>query len=103
MVSKQPRKKRKFMYNAPLHVARRFVSSHVSKELRGKLKKRSVVLRKGFTVKVLRGFKKGVSAKVVKVSLRERKVFLEGVVKKKSNGKEVLIPFDSSNLMVIST
>ena len=102
MVSKQPRKKRKFMYNAPLHLARGFVSAHLSKELREKMKKRSVVLKKGFMVKILRGAKKGASAKVVKVNLSKRKVFLEGIIKKKNSGKEVLLPFDSSNLMVIS-
>jgi large subunit ribosomal protein L24 len=101
--SKQPRKKRKFAYTAPLHLARGFVSAHLSKELREKLKKRSVVLKKGFTVKISRGSKKGVSAKVVKVDLGARRIFLEGMIKKKQGGKEVLIPFDSSNLIVVST
>lgn len=101
--SKQPRKKRKFLYKAPLHIARKFVSAHVSKELKEKLKKRSLVLKKGFTVKVSRGSKKGLSAKIVNVNLRKKKVFLEGVVKKKQGGKEALIPFDSSNLIIVST
>jgi large subunit ribosomal protein L24 len=101
--SKQPRKKRKFFYKAPLHIARKFVSAHVSKELREKLKKRSLVLKKGFVVKISRGTRKGLSAKVVKVDLGRKRIFIEGVVKKKQGGKEVLIPFDSSNLIIVST
>ena len=53
--SSSPRKKRKYQAQAPLHIKRLFLSAHLVKALREKYKIRSVVLRKGDTVKVMRG------------------------------------------------
>ena len=51
--SKQPRKQRKYLANAPLHLKKKFVSANLSKELRKKHEKRSLPLRKGDTVKAI--------------------------------------------------
>ncbi|MEM3690839.1 MAG: 50S ribosomal protein L24, partial [Candidatus Micrarchaeia archaeon] len=57
--SVQPRKQRKYVKNAPLHIKRRMISAHLSKELREKYGRRNVQLRKGDRVKVLRGSMRG--------------------------------------------
>lgn len=102
--SSKPSKRRKAFYSRALHYLGKEMSAHLSKELRKKLNRRSLKLRKGDTVKVMRGDKKyvGKQAKVVEVNRVKKQVFLENVVRKKANGTEVLVPFRPSNLMIVS-
>ena len=100
--SKQPRKQRKYRYNASLHIRRKMVSSVLSKELRKRAGKRSMPVRKGDTVQVMRGDFKGVTGKVEKVSLKKLKIYIDAVKAKKTNGQEVMRPVDPSNVMIIS-
>jgi large subunit ribosomal protein L24 len=99
--SKKPRKQRKFLYNAPLHLRRKMISSHLSKELRQQYKKRSLSLRKGDEVKVMRGEFKGVLGKVVRIDTKKYKVYVDTVKKKRSIGTEYLVPLSPSNLMIV--
>jgi large subunit ribosomal protein L24 len=99
--SKQPRKQRKWRANAPLHVRGKLVSAHLSKDLRTEWKRRSVPLRKGDEVKVVRGeFAKKVG-KVARVDLKKLKIFIEGVKRKKVSGQEVDVAIEPSNVMAI--
>lgn len=99
----QPRKQRKFRYNAPLHLRKKMVGVHVSKELRAKLgtKRRSVPIHKGDKVKVMRGDKKGHTGKVTEVDLNDLKVYIEGATARNAKGVEKLIAFDPSNLLLL--
>lgn len=98
--SKKPRKQRKFLYNAPLHIRRKMISAHLSKELREKYKRRSIPLRKGDEVKVMRGEFKGTIGKIVRIDTKEYKVYIDTVKKKKSIGTEYLVPIHPSNLLI---
>lgn len=98
--SRQPRKQRKYRYNAPLHVRQKFVSAHLSEVLRGRFGKRSLPLRKGDEVKVMRGSDKGFKGKIERIDLKEGKVYIEGLNVKKVDGSEVLKPKDPSNLLI---
>ncbi|MBI5229157.1 50S ribosomal protein L24 [Candidatus Micrarchaeota archaeon] len=100
-ISRQPRKKRKELFNAPLHAKAKLVRAHLSKELREKLKRRSERLKKGDKVKIIRGRFKGRSGKVVKVSLSRGKIFVEGIVQKKQSGKEESHPINASNVVIL--
>ncbi|MEM4366629.1 MAG: 50S ribosomal protein L24 [Candidatus Anstonellales archaeon] len=77
-------------------------SSHISKALRKKLgaRKRSISVRKGDRVKVMRGEYKGKEGTVAKVNSKAGKVYIEGITVKNARGKEVLVPFDASNLLL---
>jgi large subunit ribosomal protein L24 len=98
--SKKARKQRKFLYNAPLHIRRKMISAHLSKELREKYKRRSFPLRKGDEVKVMRGEFKGTIGKIVRVDTKKYKVYVDTVKKKRSVGTEYLVPVSPSNLMI---
>ena len=100
--SKKPRKQRKFLFTAPLHLRRKFLSSHFSKELREKYKTRSLPVRKGDEVEVMRGKLKGRKGKISRVNLKKYKVYIEGVTRKKTTGIDVQIPFHSSNLKILA-
>jgi large subunit ribosomal protein L24 len=98
--SVQPKKQRKYIYNAPLHVVRNFFSVLLSKDLRTKYGKRNLVVRKGDRIKVLRGQFRGKSGKVLNVSYVRRKLVLEGVDTIKKDGSKIPYPVHPSNLMI---
>lgn len=98
--SKQPRKQRKYVYNAPLHIKHKLLSAHLSKTLREKLKKRSIPVRKGDKVKVSRGQFRGKEGKISKVMLRKSKVYIDGVEIIKKDGTKVFYPLHPSNLII---
>ena len=98
--TKQPRKQRKRLYNLPLHKRRKQLSARLSDELRKTVKKRNVPIVKGDKVKVMRGKYYGKEGKVVMVDLRYFKIGVEGIMVKKPNGKEKVIPIHPSNVMI---
>ena len=100
-MSKQPRKQRRRLFKAPLHVRQKLVAAHLSKELREELGTRSLPVRKGDTVKVMRGKFRGKQGKVVRVDLRRVRVYVEGLTVKKADGREVLVPIHPSNLLIV--
>src|SRR3989339_2199364 len=89
--STKPGKQRKYRFNAPLHIRQKFVSAHLSKDLRQKLKKRNVDLRKGDKVKVMRGQFKKHEGKVDRVDLKKIKVFVNGIETTKRDGTKKLL------------
>jgi len=99
----KPDTERKKRYSAKLHEKKDYLNVHVSKELKGKMKvkKRSILVNKGDTVKVMRGKYKGKTAKVGRVSHLKIKVYLEGLTVKNAKGDEKLIAFQPSNLMIM--
>ena len=100
--STKPGKQRKYRANAPLHIKRKMLSSTLSKELRKQYKKRSLPLKKGDTVTIMRGAKKGHKGKVSLTDVRIMKIKIEGVETKKANGESVQIFIDPSNVMITS-
>ena len=98
--SKQPRKQRKYVAKAPLHLKGKLLSTHLSKELRTKHKKRNVTLKKGDTVKIMRGKFKGKSGKVTEIKTKLLKVYVDGIMNKKADGSKVKIALRASNLMI---
>ncbi len=97
----KPQKQRKGLYSAPLNVKRDQISSTLSKDLRKEYKTRSVTLRKGDQVEVMRGSNKGKKGLVSNVDLDSMKVNVEGINVKKKDGTEVSVDFNASNLRVI--
>jgi len=97
--SKQPRKQRKYRANAPLHIRHKMLSANSSKELRKKYKK-SIPLKKGDSVKILRGSFKGKIGKIDFVNLKKLKVKIEGIYRTKKDGTKINILVDPSNLQI---
>jgi large subunit ribosomal protein L24 len=100
--SKKPRKQRKFLYKAPLHLRRKMISAHLSKELREKYKTRSLPLRKGDEVEIMRGEFKKKRGKVSRIDTKKYKVYIEGITRKRTDGTERQVPIHPSNLRIIN-
>ncbi|MCD6156811.1 MAG: 50S ribosomal protein L24 [Euryarchaeota archaeon] len=99
--SKQPRKQRKVLYIAPKHVRYKMMSVHLSKELREKYGVRTLPVRKGDVVRVMRGNYRGHEGKVVEVDRKRYYIYIEGVKIKKADGTEVLRPIHPSKVMIV--
>src|SRR3989344_6136185 len=98
--SKQPRKQRKYRANAPIHLKHKMMSSHLSKELMKKYSIRNTTLRKGDTVKVVRGQFKSKTGKVEKIIMKFLKVNISGVERIKRDGSKSPYPVDPSNVII---
>ncbi len=101
MTSKQPRKKRKFLYTAPLHLAKKFLNAHLSRELRSQLKKRAMRVRKGDTVKVMQGKFKNLTGKVTQVNVHRGTLNIDSAIIKKIGGKEIQVDIQASNVLLM--
>ena len=100
-MSKQPRKQRKALYNAPAHTRGKHLSATLSKDLRANLGRRSLPLRSGDKVRVLRGDFKGHEGEVLSVDYGSYKVTVEEVTLSKPDGTATFLPVDPSNLVII--
>lgn len=76
------------------------MSSHLSKELRGKHTVRSLPIRKGDEVTILRGEHKGTSGKVITVYRKRWYINIERVTRDKNNGQSVPVPIHPSNVQI---
>ncbi len=98
--SKKARKQRKYIRNAPLHIRNKFVVSHLSGDLRKKYSKRSMRVRKGDKVKVMKGNFNGKIGSVEMVDTKKMKVYITGLEIVKKDGSKALFPIHPSNLLI---
>lgn len=99
-MSTQPRKERRTLYNLPAHLNRARIASHLDGPLMDKYGTRATTLRKGDTVRVLRGEYAGTTGKVIDVNTRTRKVTVDGVTITKADSTQKPRPLDPSNLLI---
>ena len=98
--SKLPKKQRKYIAKAPLHIKQKMVGANLSRELRKEIGLRTIPVKKGDTVKILRGQYKGKTGKVEKVNLTKQRVFVAGAEFVKKNGSKSMYPLTSSSLQI---
>ncbi|MBU1159077.1 MAG: 50S ribosomal protein L24 [Candidatus Thermoplasmatota archaeon] len=95
-------KQRKARANAPLHKKRRMVAAHLSSTLMSEYNVRSLTVKRGDTVKVVRGPEgvKGVESKVASVDLNECKIIIENITIAKADGTQKPRAIDPSNVLI---
>ena len=98
--SKQPRKQRKYRANAPLHIRHKLMSVNLSKSLREKYGKRNFPIKKGDSVKIMRGEFKKKTGKIDSVNLKKLRVMVEGIFRTKKDGVKVSVYFNPSSLQI---
>lgn len=100
--SRQVRKQRKYRHNAPLHLRHKFLSAHLSAELRKEYGKRSTPVRKGDEVLIMRGSFKGKKGKILGVDLTRSRVSVENMNRQKRDGTKVNVYFNPSGLKILT-
>jgi large subunit ribosomal protein L24 len=99
--SKQPRKQRKFIAKAPLHIKRKMLSIRLSKDLIKKHEQKNIVARKGDIVKIMKGNFKKKQGKITEIKLKTSKIYVEGIQVKKMDGSKANVPLKAPNLQII--
>jgi large subunit ribosomal protein L24 len=87
---------------APLHMRERLLRTNISAELSQRYETNSLPVKIGDRVKIMKGDHKGKMSKVSRVDHKLLKVYLEDIKVKRADGREVAIPFQASNLQIIS-
>ena len=100
MRTTQPRKQRKLLYQAPSHVRHKSLSSPLSPSLKASHKVNSIPVRRGDTVRVIRGDRKGTEGKVTRVDQKTYRIFIEGITREKVDGTATPIPIHPSKVMI---
>lgn len=100
--SKNPSKQRKYRRNAPLHVKDKLVSANLDSELREELGTRSIKIRTGDRVKVVRGDDNGASGIVNIIDRENTRVYIDGLDVERQDGSTSPKPFRPSNLQVVA-
>ena len=99
-VSSSRRVSRRNHFSAPSSERRKIMSSSLSKPNRAKFNVRSLPIRKGDEVLIVRGSLKGREGKVKTVYRRRYVIYIEKVTRDKPNGNTVPIPIHPSNVVI---
>lgn len=98
--SKQPRKQRKYLHNLPLHLRQKLMSATLDKDLRKKYGIRTIELRKGDEVIIMRGKFAKKSGKIVEVNTKKSRVAVENIQNTKRDGNKVHVWIHSSKVKI---
>jgi len=98
--SVQARKQRKYRHNAPLHTQSKFLHANLSKDLQKKHSRRSLRVRKGDEVQVMRGSFKGDNGVVEQVDTQNERLIIRGVASVKLDGSRKSYPIKVSNVRI---
>ena len=99
--SVQPRKQRKYVFKAPLHIKGKMLSAKLSSELRKKHSTRSMRVRKDDKVKILRGQFKGIIGTVDEVKIKAARIYVQKAEIVKKDGSKAKYPIHPSNVEII--
>lgn len=98
----QPRKQRRWLYkDSKLHEKHKLLYATLSDKLREKYGRRSVRVKKGDKVRIMRGDFVGHEGKVIEVDMKRCRIKVDGATVTKSDGTEVAVPIHPSNVMII--
>ena len=91
-VASKRRAQRKLQLLAPSSIKRKLMNCHLAKSLRDQYKIRSLPVKRGDDVKILKGKAKGKTAKVVQVYRRRNVIYVDKVNREKQNGQSIFLP-----------
>ena len=97
---KDPRKQRKRLYNAPAHLRHKLMAAPLAPELISSKGAKALPVRKGDTVRIVRGDHIGFEGKVSRVDLKRYRVFLEGLTREKVDGTSIFVSVHPSKVMI---
>jgi len=89
------------IYGAPTHRRSRSVGANLSPDLRTQYGVRSIRVKEGDSVKVMRGEYKGIEGKVNKVHTDSGRLAIEGIQREKVRGGNVPVLVHASKVMVV--
>ena len=99
--SKSPRKQRRRVQNAAMHERKNMLKCRLDEFLQEEYGLRSLVVKKGDLVRIMRGQFRDTEGKVTEVSYKKGVVYLDNATITKADGKESSVPIHPSNLLLV--
>jgi large subunit ribosomal protein L24 len=100
MQLKNPGKQRKKLFNAPAHIRHKQMAAPLSRELSASKGAKTLPVRKGDTVRIMRGDNKGFEGKVSRVDLKKYRLYMEGLTREKVDGTNIFLPIHPSKVEI---
>ncbi len=100
MKTTKPTKQRKRLYQAPVTERYRRFSAPLASKLKESHGTSSVPVRKGDTVMIMRGDRKGFEGKVTQINRKNYRIFVEGANREKVDGTSISVPIHPSKVMI---
>jgi large subunit ribosomal protein L24 len=100
MQLKNPGKQRKNHFNAPAHIRHKQMAAPLSRELSASKGAKTLPVRKGDTVRIMRGDNKGFEGKVSRVDLKQYRLYMEGLTREKVDGTNIFLPIHPSKVEI---
>lgn len=97
---KNPGKQRKRLFNAPAHIRHKLMAAPLSSELAVSKGAKTLPVKKGDTVRILRGDNKGFEGKVSRVDLKAYRIYLEGLTREKVDGTNIFLAVHPSKVQI---
>ncbi|BCU70648.1 50S ribosomal protein L24 [Stygiolobus caldivivus] len=100
MVSSRPSKQRQMLREAPKHLRHKMLTAKLAEDLAKQYGIKRLSIRKGDTVKVLRGEHLGYEGKVADVNTKTGRIAIEGLTRKKADGTPVFVWVHASKVII---
>ena len=82
------------------HIARKRLSAPLAPPLRAQYGVRSIPVREGDTVMVIKGDRKMSEGRVLRVDTKRGRIYVEGITRQRLDGRTVQIPISPANVMI---
>ena len=96
----KPTKQRKMLYQAPNHIRYKLFAAPLSPELRASHGVKTIPVRSGDSVRIMRGDRKGFEGKITRVDRRKYRIYVEGLTREKVDGTTIFVPMHPSKVMI---
>lgn len=88
------------VFKAPDHIRHKLFAAPLSPELKTTHKVKSLPVRSGDTVRIMRGDHKGFEGKVTRVDRNKYRIYVEGLTREKVDGTTIFVPIHPSKVMI---
>ncbi len=88
------------IFQAPNHLRQKLFAAPLSPELRATHRVKSLSVRSGDTVRIIRGDHKGFEGKVTRVDRNKYRIYVEGLTREKVDGTTIFVPIHPSKVMI---
>jgi large subunit ribosomal protein L24 len=96
----KPAKQRKRVFQAPDHIRHKLFAAPLSSELKASQGTKTLPVRSGDTVRIVRGDHKGFEGKISRVDRRKYRIYVEGLTREKVDGTAIFVPVHPSKVMI---
>jgi len=96
----KPTKQRKMLYQAPDHIRYKLFAAPLSPELRASHGVKTLPVRSGDSVRIIRGDQKGFEGKIASIDRKKYRMYVEGLTREKVDGTTIFVPMHPSKVMI---